>query len=373
MSIKNFGKKVKNYINIPFMGYYKPKESGTPLLTIPVFDVRDGKMTDVIEPRKKEARQMIVKSRQTFGWVSRILSLPILPVTDFLSKRWLKRTKNPYTAEIREASKKVKRMGTHTLNLCYEWGCTTGTFATGDTNTMARVQDWPLPLLGENLIVAHQKGEAGDFYNVTWPAYSGMIQGMAPGRFSAAINKAPVRRSKRSALRDWFHNRGMVGRRKALPPPHLLRQAFEKAANYAEAKKMLLETPLTMPAIFILSGTKPDEGCIIERIDDYGVVREMQAGRVVAANHFESSLNGNGDVWKCRVGNGMQRSDYARNMSADDVADQGGFPWFKEGSAIATHFARIVMTADAAKGTMLVAGMGGEKPVTEILKIGPAA
>jgi hypothetical protein len=57
-----------------------------------------------------------------------------------------------------------------------------------------RLLDWGFPKLGENLVVAHQSGPAGDFHNITWPGIAGIYQAVARGRFAAAINQAPMRR-----------------------------------------------------------------------------------------------------------------------------------------------------------------------------------
>ena len=37
----------------------------------------------------------------------------------------------------------------------------------------------------------------GDFFSVTWPGYVGALTAMAPGRFAASINQAPMWRRMR--------------------------------------------------------------------------------------------------------------------------------------------------------------------------------
>ena len=66
---------------------------------------------------------------------------------------------------------------------------------------------------------------------------------------------------------DWVKIRLMVKNELGLPPSLLLRQVFERAENYGEARDMLMKTTLAMPAIFVLTGTKPGQGCIIERLE----------------------------------------------------------------------------------------------------------
>ena len=72
--------------------------------------------------------------------------------------------------------------GVYALNLCYEWGCTSGAYAQEDSISLLRVLDWPFPALGKHMVVAHQSGAAGDFYHVTWPGIAGVFNAMAPGR-----------------------------------------------------------------------------------------------------------------------------------------------------------------------------------------------
>ena len=71
------------------------------------------------------------------------------------------RTHNPYLAEIDAMAEILGISGTHALNLSYEWGCTSGAFATGDSVTLLRLLDWPFPELGKHVMVIHQDGTAG--------------------------------------------------------------------------------------------------------------------------------------------------------------------------------------------------------------------
>src|SRR5262249_42763485 len=151
----------------------------------------------------------------------------------------------------------VGKSGVIALNMCYEWGCTSGAFQVDDgAPWLARILDWPFPALGENTVVAHQKGPGGEFYNVTWPGVSGMFNGIAPGRVAAALNQAPMRRHRTGIFIDWARNRFFFNKQTALPPSHLLRHVFETAKDYAEAKKMLSETPLSIPVLYVLTGVK---------------------------------------------------------------------------------------------------------------------
>ncbi len=369
-----FADKLKKAGILPLFGYYRPTGNESDATVIPHIDIRESSPAAVAQMHRGMAVEFVKKMGHTFGFVSRVLLPFILPVTDYLSHLWLKKTNNPYLKEIEETARTIGKRGIYTMNMSYEWGCTSGAYDVGlDKVALARVMDWPFPLLGDNLAVMHQLGVAGDFYNASWPGYNGVVQAMAPGRFAAAINQAPVRRTFAGGLRNWLHNRGLIKAQPGvLPPPHALRKVFETAASYQQAKDMLMTAPLTAPAIFTLTGTKEGEGCVIERTADKAYVREMDDGRVTVANDFESALKQSGDNWKCRRGDSHLRSGYAKAIPAEQIADTTGFPWFTNAPAeceLRSYFSRIVMTADAGKGTLQIMGTAGEKPVTQIFKL----
>ena len=52
-----------------------------------------------------------------------------------------------------------------------------------------------------------------------------------------------------NALRTW--------RIRHIPPDHLLREVFETAQDFAEAKHRLETTPIARPVIYTLVGCKP--------------------------------------------------------------------------------------------------------------------
>jgi hypothetical protein len=210
--------------------------------------------------------------------------------------------------------------------------------------------------------VAHQKGPAGDFFNATWPGLSGVLQAMAPGRFAAVINQAPMRRRGAGIVGDWALGRVAVGRNFALPPSHLLRRVFEAAADFTAAKQMLCTTPLAVPAIFTLAGTRSAEGCVIERTEDAFAVREMANGHVCAANHFESHLNQTGRGWRARPIDSHGRLVCARTLGpATDLS------WFTP--PIANVNSRLALAANAVKGSLMVMGTAGAAPVSEVFRL----
>jgi hypothetical protein len=336
--------------------------------TIPLIDIRATGPKTLVETYPEKSRALIHASKNIYGIASRIASNLALPIGDYSSRQWLKRTHNPYYDEICYYANHLNMRGVYALNLCYEWGCTSGVYV-GDTSvTLSRVLDWPFPALGEHMVVAQQSGSAGDFYNVTWPGVAGVFNAMAPQRFSAALNQAPMRRYKSNMVVDWIRNRLAVGRNNSLPPAHLLRMVFEQAQNYEQAKDMLCTTPVAIPVIYILAGTTTNEGCVIERLENSYAVRELHHGNVCAANHFESHLNGIGRGWSLRGVDSEGRSRAASHCSAHVIARD--FTWFQE--PIANRYSRLVMVIDAAQSTLSLMGTEGIKPVTEVFQLGNA-
>ena len=60
----------------------------------------------------------------------------------------------------------------------------------GGVPWLARTLDWPFPGLGRFVEIARMRGAAGEFFNVTWPGYVGVLSGLAPGRFGAGSTRA---------------------------------------------------------------------------------------------------------------------------------------------------------------------------------------
>lgn len=330
---------------------------------IPLIDIRTHGPCQLVRDHSERAKELISASRKTLGLFSELASHVMLPHGDRLSRDWLIKTNNPYLDEIRYYADHLNVPGIYALNICYEWGCTSAVYAKEDGPTLTRVMDWMFPKLGENIVVAHQSGSGGDFYNVTWPGVSGVFHGMAPGRFSASLNQAPMQRHRLTYVGDWAKNRAKVLKATGLPPAHLLRKVFEEASSYAEAKEWLSKTPVALPVIYILAGTHQGEGCVIERTENDYAIRPMENNRVCASNQFDTRLNFTGHGWRPRRFNSAGRSHQARTMPLTTVDDQ--FSWFKP--PIANSHTRLAMMANAAAGTLSVFGTHGEKRVTEIL------
>jgi hypothetical protein len=335
------------------------------LVEIPLIDIRGQSPVALTQAYPDKARALVSAATNTFGFASRAASRIALPLGDRASKAWLARCNNPHAREIDAIAAHLGLRGTHALNVCFEWGCTSGVWEIDGSPHLNRVLDWAFPALGEHLVVALQSGAAGDFYNITWPGLTGSFQALAPGRFAAAINQAPMRRHNAGYIGDWLNNRIETKRQRGLPPAHLLRHVFETAPDYTAAKKLLCETEIAVPAIFILSGIKSGEGGVIERTENDFAVRALTDACVCVANHFETRLNATDKGWRARPIDSIGRAQSARALQEEDFAQP--FGWFR--APIANTHSRLAFEADAATGSLFLMGTAGDTPVTEVFRL----
>ncbi|HET6376820.1 MAG TPA: hypothetical protein VFG05_00700 [Methylocella sp.] len=222
---------------------------------------------------------------------------PLVPALDKAAQRWLSRSCSPYVAEIGEIAATLGFSGIWMLNCSYQWGCTSLAREEEGVPWLARTLDWPFPGLGLHADVVCAQGPAGDYVSVTWPGYAGVLTAIAPGRFAACINQAPMRRRTRhpwlrlyDIAANGFGTWGTVH----MPPDQLLRQAFETCATFAAAKKMLESAPVARPVIYTLIGSAPGEKCVIERTETGYVTREAATA---AANDWVPGRTG----WEARI------------------------------------------------------------------------
>jgi hypothetical protein len=186
---------------------------------------------------------------------------------------------------------------------------------------------------------------------------------MAPGRFAASINQAPLwRRTQHPRLRvldiaanavnTWRHVRH-------IPPDQLVRAAFEDCNSFPEARRRLETTPIARPVIYTLAGIRPDEQCVIERTEEGFVTRTTAT---CAANDWLESLAG----WEGRVG-----ADVVMSCSREEAgaasrrrreALEGWTGTFGDDSfgwvtpPVLNRFTRLAIEMCAADGTLRVAG-----------------
>jgi len=260
-------------------------EIHAPLRVIELIDVREG---GVVRHARERADLAHALHRDCMAWGPLALMRPLMPVLDRLARSWFRRSSSPYIGEIEAVATTLGFSGTWFLNGSYQWGCTSLARDERGAPWLARTLDWPLPGMGRHVDVAHMRGPAGDFYNVTWPGYVGVLTATAPGRFAAAINQAPLRRRSHSrvmrlpdmvvnAVNTWRHVRH-------IPPDQLLRQVFETCASFAEARAQLETVSVARPVIYTLVGCAVGERCVIERTEEGFRTRSERA---CAANDWE--------------------------------------------------------------------------------------
>ncbi len=323
--------------------------------TIPFLDLDASRPVALLDSHGVAATELIRAGRQ-------MLPGPLLPTMDRLSRRWARRSGNPHYDEIESIAQRLPT-GIWFMNLCFEWGCTTGVAQdpAGPGMRMLRTLDWPFKGLGRHVVLARQSGPAGDFINITWPGFVGVVTGMAPGRFALAINQAPlVRRGYLPLFADWIANRFRVFRSAHLPPVHLARHVLETCATYDEAREVLESAPLALPAFFVLTGTGTDEGCVIERTETNAWLHEAPAS---AANHWLTrSLRGRP--------RGIDSPRRHRMMSGLCRNAQAEFDWLID--PVLNPDTRLSVVANPASGHLLVQGWESDGPATEVFRLAAA-
>ena len=168
------------------------------LLTISVVDVRHGGPVRHATESRLRARAL---RDECIRWLPRVAA-GLLPAIDFVTRRWLLQSRSPYAGEVKAIATELDFSGIWFLNGCYQWGCTALAREQDGVTWIARTLDWPFPGLGRHVEIARMQSPAGEFYNVTWPGYVGVLTASAPGRFAACINQAPMlRRPSRPWLR----------------------------------------------------------------------------------------------------------------------------------------------------------------------------
>ncbi len=295
---------------------------------------------------------------------------------DALAASWLRKTRTPYMRELDAIASLIAKPGVFMLNSSYEWGCTAMAAPTPakDSAFLIRTLDWPLNGLGRNIELVRQKGPAGEFLNVTWPGAVGVLTAMAPGRFAASINQAPIKRRFSSDL--------MLGVDGALntfdtwwnitdqPSMHVLRHVFEQARTFAEARSLLETTPIAAATIFTLAGIEPSETCVIER-DRNGY--KTHKGIASAANDwrygsFPGQWQALGGDAEDKRGDSKECSDFLETFATRQF---GNFDWVK--APVLNGYTRIAVEANARQGSIRVRGYeatgdgNSAEPATQVL------
>jgi hypothetical protein len=281
-----------------------------------------------------------------FGGVLARLGDPVV-------RRWMRRA-SPYADEIDEVARSVQRPGIWLLHGAYLFGCTAIADETAEGPRLRRTLDWPFPGLGRLVEVVRRRSAAGEYLNVTWPGFVGVLTAVAPGRFAAAINQAPMRhRSSLYALRwsDYVLNALAGLRVDAVPPEHLLRQVFDRCDSFEEARHMLETAPVARPVLFTLIGCRPGERVVIERD---GVETRTYCDDTTVANDWQEARAG----WRprcCGEGTPIDNNRHRRaTLAAWAGRDGSDKAWVAH--PVLNACTRVSVDMSAATGTLLVAG-----------------
>jgi hypothetical protein len=253
--------------------------------------------------------------------------------------------------------------GVWLLNGSYQWGCTTLAREENGVPWLVRTLDWPFAGLGRCAEVAHLRSESGDFFNVTWPGYVGALTAMAPQRFAACINQAPMwRRTLHPWLRLCDHAVNVVqtyAGMRHMPPDHLLRRTFELCDSYDAARRMLETTPVARPVIYTLVGCEHGERCVIERTEDGFLTRSDETSTandwVPPRPRWEARM-GAKDLFTKSYAEAAGQSRARREALAgwNGVVSNCGFDWVTP--PVLNPYTRLAVAMSPRKAVLQVAG-----------------
>jgi hypothetical protein len=330
---------------------------------VPQIDLRGEGLPAHAERRREQA---LALRDACLGWLP--LGGLIAWLADPFARWWLCRSQSPFLGEIAAIAATLGRPGIWLLHGAYAFGCTALADDGPDGPVLRRTLDWPFPGLGRLVEVVRQGGQAGDFLNVTWPGFAGVLTAVAPGRFAASINQAPMRRRTRVGWLLWLdyalNALGAFFSSGRPPPEHSLRVAFETCATFDQACRFLETTPVARPVLFLVTGCAPGERVLIERDgDDARLYRD----RTVVANAWRDRSDG----WRPRVcGEGPPVENNRRRIAAM-VACTGRHPPSLEWAAapVVNVCTRVAVEMCAASGHLVVAGWEADGRVTKATEV----
>lgn len=327
---------------------------------VPIIDVREGGPPAHARQRRDQA---LALRAACLGWLPCGGALAWL--ADPLARWWLRRSTSPLIGEIEAIGRTLGRPGVWLLHGAYAFGCTALADESAEGPVLRRTLDWPFPGLGSLVEATRQRGGAGEFLNVTWPGFAGVLTAVAPGRFAASINQAPMRRRTSVGWLLWLDyalNAVASFVSSGRPPPeHSLRIAFETCATFDEACRFLETTPVARPVLFLVVGCASGERVLIERDgDDARLYRDQ----TVVANAWRDRSDG----WRPRVcGEGTPVENNRRRVAAM-AACTGRHPPDLEWAMppIVNACTRVAVEMCAASGRLVVAGWEADGRVTKV-------
>lgn len=330
---------------------------GGVLPAIPVLDTGPDFALETLESDLPRAHRLM-------DTATRAVPRPVLRTLDAISRRWLAKWDNTHLTEIDAVAHRLGRPGAYFLSVQYEWACTCAVKPASDRQSalLVRVLDWRTPGLGRHVMAARVAGPTAHYVTFTWPGFSGVIQGVAKGRFAAALNQAPMPVSAGLLPLDWAVARARLWRTPYATAAHALREVFDHAQDYAEARNMLATLPVAAPAIFSLTGTTAGEMCVIERTETRASIRD---GSQVAANHWHES--GHGPLRRRARPRGIDSHGRAALMPALDAQLSADFAWARY--PVLNQQTRLIMVADARSGAIVAQGYEAGRPATTVLSL----
>lgn len=331
--------------------------------TVPIVDLREGGPPAHAGQRRDQA---LALREACLGW------LPcgglLARLADPLARGWLRRSASPLVGEIGVIARTLGRPGIWLLHGAYAFGCTALADESAEGPVLRRTLDWPFPGLGGLVEVTRQRGEAGEFLNVTWPGFAGVLTAVAPARFAASINQAPMRRRTSVGWLLWLDyvlNALAAFLASGRPPPeHVLRRAFETCTTFDEACRLLAREPIARPVLFLVVGCAAGERMLIEREGDQA---RIYRDDTVVANAWRDRSDG----WRPRVcGEGAPSENNRRRMTAMAACTGAHPPNLEWAMApVVNACTRLAVEMCASSGRLVVAGWEASGRVTAVTEV----
>jgi hypothetical protein len=282
-----------------------------------------------------------------------------LRFVDWLSRRWLVHNGSGYLHEIDALAQRSRMPGIYFLNVSYEWGCTTAArpSMSGSTAIFQRTLDWDVQGIGRFVVAARIANSLGDWISLTWPAFTGVIQGVAPGRFAAAINQPT--RARRVGIKaiDRLLVHHQSWRSRSIQPIHLLRRVFETSPDFDSARRALQSTPISTSAIFTLAGINGDQTVTIERCPHDATALED----AYAANEWRVAPIG------CAHYSALENDARLAAIRATSPEWDPELSWARW--PLLNRETRLAMMAEPASGRVVVRGYEAGAPATQLLTL----
>lgn len=299
----------------------------------------------------------------------------VLSGADAVAQAWLRWTANPLAPKIRAVTQLARSPGASVMNLCYEWGCTTSLRRLGDSIVMVRTVDWPFKGIGRYVTTLIEPSPHGPVSFVTWPGFVGAVTVFAPGRFCAAVNKAPIPYRSGSLPLDQMIAATQSFGSGGLPLTHLVRIAALEAPNFASLVDRITSCQrVTSPGIVTLAGVTAGEAVMVERFRRRAEIRRGVDDELCAANDWLSPSSGRrwppagGKTPEEKQLDCQTRIAALRRAFVTDLAD---FSWLQ--APILNRNTRAAVACCPATGKLSVQGYdwvgNGPAAVTEALSL----